>query len=225
MSTESFSADNALWTKVKLPPWWLILIEAILLIAIGVFLLVNPYRTFVSLIWALGLLWFIRGILDLVSLLWDRRMWGWKLVSGILGILAGWVVLQHPLGSSVVVGQVTVWILAFSGIFMGITSLVRAFQGAGWGTGLLGVVSIVLGVLLLANTAVAVSTLPWVIGIFAILGGILAIFAAFGVRGLQNELDKAKEKLSAEYDARADRIAAAAAKAAEDAPQKPPKES
>lgn len=211
MSIESFSADNAIWTKVKLPPWWLVLIEALLLIAIGVFLLVNPYRTFVSVVWALGVLWFIRGVLDLVSLLWDRRMWGWKIFSGILGIIAGWVVLQHPLGSSVVVSQVTIWILAFTGIFMGISSLVRAFQGAGWGTGVLGVISIALGVLLFANTAVAASTLPWVLGIFAILGGIMGLFGAFGLRGLEKELEAGKARLQAEVDANADRIAAAAA--------------
>ncbi len=211
LSTENFSADNVFWTKVKLPPWWLILIEAILLIAIGIFLLVNPYQTFVSIVWVLGIYWFIRGILDLVSLLWDRRMWGWKIFSGILGIIAGWVVLQHPVGSTVVVGQVTIWILAFTGIFMGISALVRAFQGAGWGTAVMGVISIGLGILLLANTAVAASALPWVLGIFAILGGILTLFGAFGIRRLENELEAQKEKLQVTYDARADRVAAAAA--------------
>jgi uncharacterized membrane protein HdeD (DUF308 family) len=190
MTTDSFSAENAVWAQVKLPPWWLVLIEGILLIIIGGFLLFSPFRSFVSIIWVMGIFWLVRGVMDLVSLIWDRSMWGWKIIAGLLGIAAGWIVIQHPLGSSVVIGSVTVWMLAFIGIFMGISSLIRAFQGAGWGTGILGGISIALGILLLFNTAVAAATLPWVMGFFAIFGGIASIFGAFRVRSAQKTLDE-----------------------------------
>ena len=49
MSSESFSADNAIWADVKLPPWWLVLIEGILLIILGIFFFVSPYQTLVRL--------------------------------------------------------------------------------------------------------------------------------------------------------------------------------
>ncbi len=192
MTTESFSADNAVWTQVKLPPWWLVLIEGILLIILGGFLLVNPYSTAFSIVWVLGIFWLIRGVMDLVSLIWDRSMWGWKIVSGILGIIAGWIVFQNPISSTVVLGSLTVWFLAFTGIFLGTTSLVRAFKGAGWGTGILGAISIGLGILLFLNTGAAMAALPWVMGFFAIFGGIVSIFGAFQVRNAQKTLDALK---------------------------------
>jgi uncharacterized membrane protein HdeD (DUF308 family) len=192
MTTESFSADNAVWTQVKLPPWWLVLIEGILLIVLGGFLLFNPYSTFLSIIWVLGIFWLIRGVMDLVSLIWDRTMWGWKIVAGILGIIAGWIVIQNPISSTIVLSSVTVWFIAFTGIFLGITSLVRAFKGAGWGTGILGAISIGLGILLFFNTGAAMAALPWVMGFFAIFGGIVSIFGSFQVRNAQKTLDTLK---------------------------------
>lgn len=189
MSSESFSAENALWVKSKLPPWWLVLIEGILLIIIGIFLLVNPYQTFASIIWVLGLYWLIRGIIDLVSLIWDRSMWGWKIFAGILGIIAGWIVLQQPIGSAIVISNVFIWMLGFIGIFIGISSLIRGFQGAGWGTIILGVIEIILGILLLVNSNTFASWLPWVMAFFAILGGIGALFGAFRIRSAEHALD------------------------------------
>ena len=125
MTTESLTSANTVWVEVKPPPWWLVLIEAILLIVIGIFLLVNPYQTFVSMIWVLGIYWLVRGVFQLVSLFWDRRMWGWKIFAGILGLIAGWIVIQNPVTSAVVLGQFTVWMLAFIALFFGISDLVR----------------------------------------------------------------------------------------------------
>jgi uncharacterized membrane protein HdeD (DUF308 family) len=166
-----------------------VLIEGILLIIIGIFLLVNPYKTFASIIWVLGLYWLIRGIIDLVSLIWDRSMWGWKIFAGILGIVAGWIVLQQPVGSAVVISNVFIWMLGFIGIFIGISSLIRGFQGAGWGTIILGVIEIILGILLLVNSNAFASWLPWVMAFFAILGGIGALFGAFRIRSAEHALD------------------------------------
>ena len=42
MSDEGFSGANAIWADVKLPPWWLILIEGILLIILGILFFMNP---------------------------------------------------------------------------------------------------------------------------------------------------------------------------------------
>ncbi|MFO7663784.1 MAG: DUF308 domain-containing protein [Chloroflexota bacterium] len=79
-------------------------------------------------------------------------------------------------------GLALVIILGIQGIIMGIVNLIEAFQGAGWGVGLLGVVNIILGIILLANTMIAVAILPWILGVFAIVGGIAAIVMAFRLR-------------------------------------------
>ena len=49
-------------------------------------------------------------------------------------------------------------------------------------SGLLGIINIIFGLLLLGNTLIAAATLPWVLGIFAIVGGIATVVMAFRLR-------------------------------------------
>ncbi len=216
MSTESFSGDNAVWSQVKLPPWWLVLIEGILLIILGIFFFVSPYQTLVTAVWVLGLYWLVRGALDLISLLWDRSMWGWKIFAGILGLIAGWILIQQPLAGSLVLSSTLVFMLGFIGLFIGISSLFRGFKGAGWGTIILGVIEIVLSIILLMNAGGAAAWMPWVLGGLAILGGILTLIASFGLRGVEHSIEDAREQ-GADLAAQAKAAQAAAAASAAEA--------
>ena len=166
-------------------PWWLVLLEGIALVILGLLLLTNPAMTTLVLIQFLGIYWLIKGIFMLVSMFIDHSQWGWKLFSGILGIIAGVVILQHPLWSAILVPATLVWLLGFFGIIMGGISIFQTFKGAGWGVGILGVLSIIFGLYLLANTLISTLSLPWVVGLFAIGGGIVAIWNSFKVRGAQ----------------------------------------
>lgn len=103
-------------------------------------------------------------------------------MAGILGILAGIVVLQHPLWSTLLVPAILVILLGVQAIISGGASLVLAFQGEGWGAGLLGMLNIIFGLILLFNPLITATLLPLVLGAFGIVGGILAIVAAFVVR-------------------------------------------
>lgn len=163
-------------------PWWLVLIEGIALLILGVLLLANPGMTTLILVQFVGLYWLIAGIFKIISIFMDSSMWGWKLVGGIIGIIAGILVLQHPLWSPFVVGGALVIILGIQGIIIGIVGLVQAFKGAGWGAGVLGVISILIGILFLANIFMFTVSLPWAIAILALIGGVLAIVAAFKLK-------------------------------------------
>ena len=164
-------------------PWWLILIFGIAQVIVGFLLLNNPFRITNVLVWAIGLYWLVNGIYYLVSLIWDRRQWGWKIFGGIIGIIAGWFLIDSPPAERLVAfGLAVILVLAIQGIIMGIMGLIAAFQGGGWGAGIMGAISIVIGVVLLANPLIAAATLPWVIGIFAIVGGIFSIIMAFRLK-------------------------------------------
>lgn len=161
-------------------PWWLTLLAGIAAIILGVMLWMNPLQVANVLVWAIGLYWLITGVIHLVSLFWDRRQWGWKLFGGILGVVAGWFLIDAgAIERLATMGFAIVLVLGIQGIIMGIMGLIAAFQGGGWGAGILGVISIVIGILLLGNMWAAAIVLPWVIGIFLIIGGIFAIVAAF----------------------------------------------
>ena len=163
-------------------PWWLLLIEGIALVILGLLWLSNPATTTIIFIQVLGIYWLIAGIFKLISIFLDHSMWGWKLVAGILGIIAGIIILQHPLWSTVVVGATLIIILGIQGIVFGGIGVYQAFKGAGWGTGILGAVSVIFGLYLLLNIGQATFVLPWVLGILAIVGGIVAIVMAFRQR-------------------------------------------
>jgi uncharacterized membrane protein HdeD (DUF308 family) len=163
-------------------PWWLVLLEGIAAAIVGLFLLTAPGATLFVLIQVLGIYWLVGGIFRIVGIFIDNSLWGWKLVGGVLGILAGIVVLQHPLWSSVLVPAVYLVVLGIQGLVLGGVSLVMAFRGEGWGVGILGVLSIVFSLILLFNVWIGVAALPFLLGAFGVVGGILAIVAAFMMR-------------------------------------------
>jgi uncharacterized membrane protein HdeD (DUF308 family) len=169
-------------SDVKMTPWWLVLLEGIAAVIIGVLLLTNPRATMAVLVEVLGIYWLIAGIFKIISIFIDSSMWGWKLFAGILGILAGIIIIQHPLWSTILVPTIAIIILGIDGIIIGIVSLIQAFKGGGWGVGILGVLSIIFGIILVANPLIGAAALPWVLGIFGIVGGIFAIIMAFRLR-------------------------------------------
>lgn len=163
-------------------PWWLVLVEGILAIIAGVLLFVYPVRGFVALSFFIGIWWFISGIFDIVSIFIDRTAWGWKLFMGIVGILAGAFLFNEVLRGAATLAYTIAIITGVMGIFYGILGLVRAFQGAGWGAGLLGVVSIIFGAYILANPLASTLAIPWVFGMLGVVFGIGAIVMAFRIR-------------------------------------------
>lgn len=164
---------------VKPVPWWLVLLEGILSVALGAFLLIRPGMTFTVIVQVIAIYWLISGIIRIVSIFFDSSGWGWKLFFGVIGILAGFVLLGEPIVSALLFGVSVIWVMGFFGIVYGIMGIIQFFQGAGWWSLVLGVLSIIFGVLLLGNTVLGALMLPWVFGIFLIAGGIMGIIAAF----------------------------------------------
>ena len=179
--TAEISADTAVAPERNIP-WWLVLLEGIFAIIIGILLLSKPGMTTAVLVQVIGIYWFIAGILNIVSIFIDHTAWGWKLFIGILGIIAGLLIIQHPLWSTVLIPTTLIIVLGIEGLIIGAINIVRAFRGGGLGMGVLGALSIIFGIILLMNPVIGAAALPWVLGIFAIVGGIVAIIGAFRMR-------------------------------------------
>jgi uncharacterized membrane protein HdeD (DUF308 family) len=163
-------------------PWWLVLLQGIFAAIFGLLLLVEPGSTLLFLVQVLGFYLFIEGILRLVSIFLDSSLWGLKLGIGILGILAGIVVLNHPLLSAVAIPTYIVYVVGFLAIFEGVGGLIHAFQGGGWSAGILSILVMISGLILVLNPLIGLVALPFVLGGFMLVGGIAAIVASFRLR-------------------------------------------
>jgi uncharacterized membrane protein HdeD (DUF308 family) len=162
--------------------WWVILLQGIAAVILGLLLLTNTGATLATLVVLLGVYWFVLGIFDLVRIFVDPAGWGWKLLSGLVGIAAGLVLIRNPLWTAAITASVLVWLIGVLGVILGGLALLRAVTGAGWGIALSGLLSIVLGLLLLFHTATTVTVLIYAAGIIAVVGGALEIIGAIVFR-------------------------------------------
>ena len=163
-------------------PWWLVLLEGIFAGIFGVLLLTSPGATLLFLVQVFGFYLLIGGILRIVSIFTDSSSWGWKLAGGLLGIVAGIGVLNHSLWSTIVIPTYLVYLISVLAIAEGAVCLFVAFQGDGWGIGILGILSIIFGIVVLLNPLIGVVALPFILGGFMLAGGIAAIVVSFRMR-------------------------------------------
>jgi uncharacterized membrane protein HdeD (DUF308 family) len=163
-------------------PWWVVLLQGIAAVILGLFLLAKPGMTMVVVVQLIGIYWFVSGLFQIVAIFIDHTQWGWKLFSGILGIIAGMIIIKHPLWSPIMLTSVLIIVLGIEGLIIGVINLIQAFKGGGWGVGILGALSILFGLVLLANVLLATFSVPWVLGVLGIVGGIIAIIYSFRLK-------------------------------------------
>jgi uncharacterized membrane protein HdeD (DUF308 family) len=177
MATRSVAVPAAPAERVG-TPWWLALMAGVAMGIVGGLLLLAPGLTTIALVRFLGIYWLIDGILRLVSLFVDRSGWIWKVASGLLGILAGLAIMEHPILSAMLVPAMLVVYVGITGIVLGMLEVIMAFRGAGWATGILGAASIALGLLLLLNPLAGALALPMTVGALALAGGIVTVISS-----------------------------------------------
>jgi uncharacterized membrane protein HdeD (DUF308 family) len=178
-------ATNSLRQDVSHIPWYLVMMQGIAAFILGLLLITAPAITTLVLVALVGAYWLVTGLFSIVNIFVDNRLWGWKLFSGIIGILAGIMVIQHPLWSALILPATLVVFLAIGGILIGVSKLIQAFRGGGLGEGVLAVLSIVFGLLLLTSPIMGAITFIYSFGILAIIGGVVAFFTSFRLRQVE----------------------------------------
>ena len=163
-------------------PWWLVLLEGIVVALFGLILLVAPGASLVLLVWLLGIYLLVAGISRIVGIFLDSSSWGWKLAAGILCLIAGFAVLGNPLWSTTVASTWLVIFVGFLAMLQGVAGLIVAFQGGGWGMGALSVLGILFGLFLVINPLIGVATLTFILAIFMLIGGVGAVIQALRMR-------------------------------------------
>jgi len=178
--------------------WWIILLRGIMLLLFGILFMFYPGITLITVMAILGVYWFVDGIFMIVSSIVGHKQikgWGWGIFSGILGILAGIVVMAKPVAGAVFTHIFLVYFMGFTAIFKGGSEIffgimMRKEITNEWVYILIGIISIVFGAFILRNPDVGSNLLIWLVIIFSVGGGILLIVRSFQLSRIAKELIK-----------------------------------
>ena len=161
---------------------YILLFGGIISLIFGILLFTQTTATLAVIMLLVGLSWFIQGIVTLVGIFIDKGEWGWKLFSGIIGLAAGLLVLRNPVESTVVIPAIYAILLGIFGLLIGIAALIAAFQGEGWGFGIFGAFSLLIGLAMMFNSVVGGAALVWLTALLLVIQGAVGVFWAFSKR-------------------------------------------
>jgi uncharacterized membrane protein HdeD (DUF308 family) len=164
--------------------WGWLLAFGILTIVAGAIVVANPADTVKAFAVVFGIWLFVAGVFRLVSAFTEEAE-GHRALYAILGLLSiavGLFMVRNVFD--------TLRIFAFVlGVFWVISGVVDFFGGIfakdlpsrGW-TIFIGVLSFVAGVIVLAQPAISLATLAWIIGIWLIVDGLMLCVAALRLK-------------------------------------------
>ena len=168
--------------------WWTFVLRGVLLAVLGILALASPGITAATLIFWIAMFLFVEGILTLLGVImaWKEREEKWlHVLEGVLTIILGVIMFRAPeLALFFAVLYVGIW-----SIMSGVARIAMAIQlrkeisGEFW-MALGGAISVLFGILIIAQPGVGAATLMWMLGLFALLVGIILIVFGFKVKKL-----------------------------------------
>ncbi len=172
--------------------WWLFLLRGLLAVLFGVLALVQPVTAFAVLVLVFGAWAFVDGISAFALAVSGERSWLMLLV-GLIGVGAGVLTFLRPdLAVVAVYALIAAW-----AITRGLLEIVlavelrRQLRGELWYV-LGGISSMVFGVLLIVLPAAGLLAVSWLLGIYALVFGVLLCALAFRLRDELRPTERAR---------------------------------
>ena len=168
VSTAGTTVGDEFEAKVLTWAAWLIAILALLTLALGVLILVEPSITLSTLAVLVGIYLLASGMIELAwAILGSRENRGLAAVFGVVSAVLGVLLIRHPTHAVAAVALlIGLWLLA-----AGLIRLVQTFGEPGnriWSF-LLGVAEIGFGVVIVSDPRIGVATLAVIVGIALIV--------------------------------------------------------
>ncbi|HTB72028.1 MAG TPA: HdeD family acid-resistance protein [Polyangiaceae bacterium] len=167
---------------------WTVALRGILAVIFGIIALRSPNIIAGAFVIVFAIYAFADGVLDFaIAAEMGRagRSWGWHAFEGLASVALGVIALLYPGVTLVTV----ILLVGLRAIIMGILEVVAAFSWEGaesrWLLGITGVLSIMLGILLLGSPVAGGVVILWTIGVYAIVFGVMLF--AVGLRMLSVE--------------------------------------
>ncbi len=177
--------------KDTIKHWYLPLILGLIFIAIGIWAIMTPTETYLSLAILFSVTFCVIGILEIIFSISHRKQldgWGWTLTSGILGLIIGIILILNP--------QISIITLP---LFVGFVVLYRSMMAIAWSIELkkygvsnwgwllfTGIVGVIFSFILLWNPFFAGLTVAVFTGIALITIGIFHIHFSIELKKLKN---------------------------------------
>ena len=171
---------------------WLELIIGILLSALGIYSFFRPVDYLTTLIVVYGVAAFVTGIADIVFYCKMERHIGFaptvSLVTGVLGVMAGLVLMVHPGAGRWAIGLFfPLWFIAHCISRLAGLNAVSFFAGRAvyWFTLILNILGLILGAMMLFDPWVSLLSLQYIVAFYLVLLGADCILLAFSRIGLR----------------------------------------
>ena len=170
--------------------WWLMLSAGILFILLGVWVLLSPVSSYLSLslLFSCGMLF--AGVFEVVFAIGNRKTlhgWGWTLAGGMIDFSLGAYLMYLPLLSMVIMPLIMgLWMLFRGCMAIGSSLELRAYGVLDW-TWLMatGVLIILLSLLIIGHPLfTALNVVVWTAFAF-ILSGIFRIYLSLQLKKLR----------------------------------------
>ncbi len=176
--------------------WWVLALRGVFAILFGIMALIWPGLTLTTLILLFGVYVLVDGVFAVINGIrsyGERERWWAELLEGIIGIVVGIVTFVWlDLTALTLLTIIAVW-----AVITGIMEIIAAIQlrkaiTGEWMMVLSGLLSIAFGVLLFLFPGEGALGLTWLIGIYAIVFGVLFIILAFRLRGMRGQFDQTR---------------------------------
>jgi len=172
--------------------WWVVLLRGIVVLLMGILLVSRPLPTIVVLVYLLGFYWFFDGIFTLIGSIRGRKShkdWSWGVFVGIISALAGVIVFTQPYISAVIGVTFMIYVVAIMVFVSGMWGIITGIRlrkqiPNEWSMIMGGVISALFAILLMSNPLMSAMTLVWLMGVIALVGGIVLIVISFRIRKL-----------------------------------------
>jgi uncharacterized membrane protein HdeD (DUF308 family) len=170
--------------------WWLLVVRGLLAILFGIIAFVFPGLTLAVLVAFVGAYLLVDGASMLVALVRGdpvARRSAWSVgIIGVLGVVAGIGAFLWPQITALSLLYLTAAWAIVMGVFQVVAaiSLRREIEGELW-LGIGGLLTIAFGVLLIVNPGAGLLSLTWLVGVWAVMFGIVNLVLGWRMRELQ----------------------------------------
>jgi len=172
--------------------WWVMVLRGIAAILFGVLAFVWPHITLTALVFLFGAYALVDGVFSIIAGIKthaENKRWWLLLILGLVSIAAGvYAFLMPAITAFILLILIASWAIVTGAFEIAAAIQLRKYISGEWLLVLGGIVSILFGAALLYNPAAGALAVVWLIGVYAVVFGILLLALGIKLRGLERSL-------------------------------------